>query len=141
MNNSIHLAEYKNFPLKCLSSVGFKTDSESPNTVQRMVHCQWQTRKSSALSEINNAKSPEEAEVSRDSTFPKRLDSLRKVGANVSGDGGIENAVTNAASIGSEMHRLFPYYQNFDLLATFIRANSFLLFLQSRKPSLISHRV
>ena len=37
----------------------------SPNTVQRMVHCQWQTRKSSALSEINNAESPEEAEVSR----------------------------------------------------------------------------
>ena len=70
-----------------------------------MVHCQWQTRKSSALSEINNAESPEEAEVSRDSTFPKRLDSLRKVGANVSGDGGIENAVTNAASIGSVMHR------------------------------------
>ena len=26
-----HLAEYKNFPLKCLSSVGFKTDSEEWN--------------------------------------------------------------------------------------------------------------
>ena len=51
-----------------------------------MVHCQWQTRKSSALSEINNAESdggPEEgqeAEVSRDSTFPKRVDGLWKVG-------------------------------------------------------------
>ena len=43
--------------------------------------------------EINNAESPEEAEVSRDTTFPKRVDSLWKVGANVSGDGGIENAV------------------------------------------------
>ena len=62
-------------------------------------------RKSSALREINNTESPEEAEVSRDSTFPKRVDSLWKVGANVSGDGGIENAVTNAASIGSVMHR------------------------------------
>ena len=84
----------------------------SRNIVQRIVHCQWQTRKSSALSEINNAKSPEEAEVSRDSTFPKRVDSLWKVGANVSGDVGIENAVTNATSIGSVMHRLFPSYQN-----------------------------
>ena len=65
----------------------------SPIVVQRMVHCQWQTRKSSALSEIINAESPEEAEVSRDSTFPKRVDSLWKVGANVSGDGGIEDAV------------------------------------------------
>ena len=80
--------------------------------VQRLVHCQWQTRKFSALSEIKNTESPEEAEVSRDSTFPKRLDSLRKVGANVSGDGGIENAVTNAASIGSVMLRLFPCFQN-----------------------------
>ena len=62
---------------------------------RRTVHCQWQTRKSSALSEINNAESPEEAEVSRDSTFPNRVqvDSLWKVGANVSGDGGIEDAV------------------------------------------------
>ena len=80
----------------------------SPIIVQRLVHCQWQTRKSSALSEINNAESPEGAKVSRDSTFPKRVDSLWKVGANVSGDGEIENAVTNAASIGSIMHRLFP---------------------------------
>ena len=68
--------------------------------------------KSSALSEINNAESPEEAEVSRDSTFPKRVDSLWRVGSNVSGDGGIEKAVTNAASVGSVMHRLFPSYQN-----------------------------
>ena len=51
----------------------------SPIIVQRMVHCQWQTRKSSALSEITNAESPEEAEVSRDSTFPKRVDSLGKL--------------------------------------------------------------
>ena len=109
--------------------------------VQRLDHCQWQTRKSSALSEIKNAESPEEAEVSRYSTFPKRVDSLWKVGANVSGDGGIENAVTNAASIGSVMHRLFPCYQNFDSLATFIRANSFSLFLQSRKLSLISQSI
>ena len=65
----------------------------SPNIVQRMVQCQWQTRKSSPLSEINNAESREEAEVSRNSTFPKRVDSLWKVGANVLGDGGIENAV------------------------------------------------
>ena len=77
----------------------------SPIIVRRLVHCQWQTRKSSVLREINNTESPEEAEVSRDSTFPKRLDSLWKVGAKVSGDGGIENAVTNAASIGSVMHR------------------------------------
>ena len=48
------------------------------------------------------------------------------------------NAVANAASIWSVMYRLFPCYQNFDSLATFIRANSFSLFLQSRKPSLIS---
>ena len=89
------------------------------------VHC-------SKSSLINNTESPEEAEVSRDCTFPKRLDNLWKVGAKVSGDGGIENAVANAASIGSVMHRLFPYYQNFDSLATFIRVNSFSLFLQSR---------
>ena len=73
----------------------------SPIIVQRLVHCQWQTRKSSALSEINNIESPEEAEVSRDRSFPKRVDGLWKVGGNVSGDGGIENAVTNAASIES----------------------------------------
>ena len=36
----------------------------SPVVVQRLVHYQWQTRKSSALSEINNAESSEEAEVS-----------------------------------------------------------------------------
>ena len=67
---------------------------------------------SSALSEINNAESPVEGEVSRDSTFPKRVDSIWNVGANVSGDVGIENAVTNAASIESVMHKLFPCYQN-----------------------------
>ena len=83
----------------------------SPIIVQRLVHCQWQTRKSSALSEINNAES-EEAEVSRDITFPKRVDSLWKVGAKVSVDGGIENAVTNAAGIGSVIHRLVSCYQN-----------------------------
>ena len=65
----------------------------SPVVVQRLVHYQWQTRKSSALSEINNAESSEEAEVSRDSTFPKRVDNLWKVGANVSRDGEMENAV------------------------------------------------
>ena len=49
------LAEYENFPrnafLKCLYSVGVKTDSErriesllsSPINVQRMVYCQWQS--------------------------------------------------------------------------------------------------
>ena len=71
------------------------------------------TRKSSAQSEINNLNTESEwAEVSRNSTFPKRVDGLWKVGANISGDGGIENTVTNAASIGSVMHRLFPCYQN-----------------------------
>ena len=84
-----------------------------------LIHCQWQTRKSSALSEINNAESPMEAEVSRDSTFPKRVDSIWNVGANVSGDVGIENAVTNAASIGSVMHKLFPCYQNLWLACYF----------------------
>ena len=84
----------------------------SPIIVQRLVHCQWQTRrKSSALSEIKNIESPEEEEVSRDRSFPKRVDGLWKVGGNVSGDGGIENAVTNAANIGSVMLRLFPCYQ------------------------------
>ena len=87
-----------------------------------MANAKVQCSKSSL---INNTESPEEAEVSRNSTFPKRVDSLWKVGANVSGDGGIENAVANAASIGSVMHRLFPCYQNFDSLATFIRESSF----------------
>ena len=64
----------------------------SPNRAQRMV----QTRKSSALSEIN---------VSDDITFPKRVDSLWKVGAHVSAAGGMENTVTNAANIGSVIHR------------------------------------
>ena len=113
----------------------------SPNTVQRMVHCQWQTRKSSALSEINNAESRGEAEVSHDSTFPKRVDSLWKVGANVSVDGGIENAVTNAASIGSVMNSCTFVIKTFDLLATFIRANSFSFFLQSRRQSRISQSI
>ena len=49
----------------------------SPITVQRMVHCQWQTQKSSALISNTESDGPEEtAEVSRDSTFPKRVDSL-----------------------------------------------------------------
>ena len=69
--------------------------------VQRTVHCQ--TRKFSVSSEINAAKSvrPEEAKVSNDNGSPKRVDSLWKVGAQVSAAGGIENTVTNAVSIGS----------------------------------------
>ena len=68
--------------------------------VERIVH--WQTRKSSFLSEFN-AKSDGKA----DSRFPspKRVDSPWKVGAHVSAVGGMENAVSNAVSIGSVMHR------------------------------------
>ena len=98
--------------------------------VQRKIR--RQTRKSSALSEIN-AKSDgplAEAEVSGDSTFTKRVDSLWKVGAHMSAAGGMKNTVTNAASIGSVIHR-WSCYQIFDLFATFIRANSFALFLKS----------
>jgi hypothetical protein len=98
--------------------------------VQRMVH--WQTRKFSALSEINAKSDEPEAEVSRDITSPKRVDSLWKVGAYVSEDGGMENTVTNAVSIGS-VSTDGPVIKTFDPLATFIRANSFAFFL--RLPS------
>jgi hypothetical protein len=104
----------------------------SPNRAfQRMVL--WQTP---ALSDINADSEGLEAEISDDSTSPKRIDSLWKVGAHVSAAGGMENTVTNAASIGSVMHR-WSCYQTFDSLA---RANSFGLFLKSplqwKSPSL-----
>ena len=97
----------------------------SPNraiTVQRMFH--WQMP---AQNEINN-KPLAEAEVSADSSFPKRADSLWKVGAHVSAGGGVENTVTNAVSIGSVTQRWSLLYQTFDSLA---RANSFEFFLKS----------
>ena len=64
--------------------------------VQRIVH--WQTRKSSFLSEFN-------AEADSRFASPKRVDSPWKVGAHISTVGGMENAVSNAVSIGSVMHR------------------------------------
>jgi hypothetical protein len=78
-------------------------------------------------------------------TSPRRVDSLWKVGAYVSGDEGLENTVTNAVSIGSVMHR-WSCYQTFDTLATFIRANSFAFYLRSpphweKKTSLTSRSV
>ena len=146
-------AEYKNFSRNASMKMLVLTRRQdgfrrikllplSPIIVQRLVHCQWQTRKSSALSEINNLNAEsEEAEVSRNSTFPKRVDSLWKVGANVSVDGGIENAVTNAASIGSVMNSCTLVIKTFDSLAAFIRANSFSFFLQSRRYSRISQSI
>ena len=71
-----------------------------------------------------------EANVSDETTFLKRADSLWKVGVHSSAAGGMENAVTNAVSIGSVMHR-WSCYQTFDPLDTFIRANSFALFSKS----------
>ena len=66
--------------------------------------------------------------------FQKRADSLWKVGALVSSAGGIENAVTNAVKIGSVMLLMhtggWTCHQTFDPLATFIRANSFTLFVK-----------
>ena len=114
----------------------------SPNRamiVQRMVHSQ--TREINAESDGLEL----EAEVSVDSTSPKRVDSLWKVGAHVSAAGGMENTVTNAVSIGSVMHR-WSCYQTFDTLATFIRANSFAFYLRSpphweKKTSLTSRSV
>ena len=71
--------------------------------VQRIVYWHWQTRKSSFLSEFTNVESDGKA----DSRFPspKRVDSPWKVGAHVSAVGGMENAVSNAVSIGSVTHR------------------------------------
>ena len=65
--------------------------------------------------------------------FQKRADSLWKVGALVSSAGVIENAVTNAVKIGSVMHTGgWTCHQTFDplALATFIRGNSFALFVK-----------
>ena len=106
----------------------------SPNgaiIVQRMVH--WQTGKSSAPSEINAESDAPEAEVSRDSTIPKRVDSLWKVGANVSGGvkkNRMENTVTNAVSIGSVNASMVPLIKHLTWLLIFIRANSFAIFLR-----------
>ena len=112
----------------------------SPNRaiiVQRMVQCRWQTRKSSAL----RSDRPEEAEVSRDSTFPKRVDSLWKVGASVLGAGGIENTVTEAVSIGSVNA---DWSIVITPLTRLFRANSFSIFLKSRfysKSSLVNQSI
>ena len=71
--------------------------------------------------------SPPDAKVSDDPTLLKRADSLWKVGAKVSMVKGVENAVANAASIGSVMHRC---YQASDPLAIFVRAKSFAFYLK-----------
>ena len=75
----------------------------SPHRVQRM-----QIRKSSAL---------------------KRSDSLWKVGVLLSTSGGLENTVTLADKMGSGMHR-WSCYQTFDPFTSFIRADSFALYLK-----------
>ena len=88
--------------------------------VQRIVLCQTRNKSNvqglDALNGIHAESDRPEAKASDDSTFPKRVDSLWKVGVQPSG--GVANAVTNAASIGSVMHR-WSCYQTFDLLAIF----------------------
>ena len=63
--------------------------------VQRIVHSQTPA----FLNEISAESDRREAEI------PDDGDSFWKVGALVSAAGGMENAVTNAVSIGSVMHR------------------------------------
>ena len=101
----------------------------SPDNLRATIVQRMQTRKSSALLAEFRAMSewqedwpeppaptssklphsltltPEAAEVSDDTSFLKRTDTLWKVGALVSAAGGIENAVTNAVNIGSVMNR------------------------------------
>jgi hypothetical protein len=55
-----------------------------------------------ASSNLPHASTPQ-AEASIETTLRDRVDSPWKVGAHVSSAGGVENAVTNAASIGSVM--------------------------------------
>jgi AP endonuclease-1 len=94
-------------------------------TVLKRADSLWKVR----AHELPHSLTPE-AKVLDDTTVLKRADSLWKVGAHVSAAGGMENTVTNAVNMGSVMHR-WSCYQTFDLLVTFIRANSFSLFPKS----------
>lgn len=62
----------------------------------------------------------------------ERVDSPWKVGAHVSTAGGVENAITNAVSIGS-VPCDYGLIKTFDSHTTIFRANSFALFLKSHR--------
>jgi hypothetical protein len=62
---------------------------------------------------MQDASSTPQAKASDETTLRDRVDSPWKVGAHVSSVGGVENAVTNAATMGSVIQILWPSHQTY----------------------------